>query len=253
LKYLHGNGCPLNENICSIAAQYGQLECLKYLHGNGCPLNENICSIAAQYGQLECLKYLHGNGCPLNENICSVVLHSLLDACNIAYHYDKYSPNTFDVRNNKYFYCLKYAHENGCPLDSKTCRYAAFHGILDTLKYAHENGCPWEDSCSAAASGGYIDCLKYAHENGCPWEKRIGIVSVGQFELHDDVHDRYYECFEYIHENGRLCSDYEEEKSHQENSGINDCDTIKDYYRYLQYMKYGYCNNIPRVLSLENH
>jgi hypothetical protein len=53
-------------------------------------------------------------------------------------------------------------HENGCPWNALTCRYAASGGCL---KYLHENGCPWNAlTCRYAASGG---CLKYAHENGC--------------------------------------------------------------------------------------
>ncbi len=42
--------------------------------------------------------------------------------------------------------CLRYAHENGCPWDETTCRYAAQYGHLDILRYAHENGCPWNES-----------------------------------------------------------------------------------------------------------
>jgi hypothetical protein len=58
--------------------------------------------------------------------------------------------------------CLKYAHENGCPLDSDTCRNAAERGQLDCLKYAHENGFKWdEDTCSFAAKNGHLSCLKY--------------------------------------------------------------------------------------------
>ena len=36
--------------------------------------------------------------------------------------------------------CLKYAHENGCPWDKKTCSEAALNGHLECLQYAHENG-----------------------------------------------------------------------------------------------------------------
>ena len=47
---------------------------------------------------------------------------------------------------------LQYAHENGCPWKSMTCRYAAEGGHLEVLKYAHENGCPLgEYTCRSAA------------------------------------------------------------------------------------------------------
>jgi hypothetical protein len=36
-------------------------------------------------------------------------------------------------------------HENGCPWDSDTCRYAATYKRWDCLQYAVDNKCPrWE-------------------------------------------------------------------------------------------------------------
>ena len=84
------------------------------------------------------------------------------------------------------------AHENGCPLDEKTCSEAArgrppggsevrarervplglvdvigcSGGHLEMLKYLHENGCcPLGDewTCSLAADGGHLEVLKYLH------------------------------------------------------------------------------------------
>jgi hypothetical protein len=40
---------------------------------------------------------------------------------------------------------LKYLHENGCPWDRDTCKYAAHHKRWDCLQYAVDNKCPgWE-------------------------------------------------------------------------------------------------------------
>lgn len=36
------------------------------------------------------------------------------------------------------YYKLRYAHENGCPWDSTTCRKAASRGNLICLKYGKE-------------------------------------------------------------------------------------------------------------------
>jgi len=90
--------------------------------------------------------------------------------------------------------CLKYAHENGCPWDERTCNFAARYGQLDCLKYAHENGCPWDRwTCSNAAVDGQLECLKYAHENGCPWDERTCNFAARYGQL---------ECLKYAHENG---------------------------------------------------
>ena len=37
--------------------------------------------------------------------------------------------------------CLR---ANGCPLDERTCHYAAQGGHLEVLQWARQNGCPWD-------------------------------------------------------------------------------------------------------------
>ena len=55
------------------------------------------------------------------------------------------------------------------------------------LKYAHENGCPWDErTCESAADYGHLDVLKYARENGCPIPQ-----SMQDFEENDDYGDEY--------------------------------------------------------------
>ena len=74
---------------------------------------------------------------------------------------------------NGHLDCLRYAHENGCPWDKRTCDNAAYYGHLECLKYAHENGCPWdEETCEEAAKYGHLECLKYACARKCPGSDR---------------------------------------------------------------------------------
>ena len=40
---------------------------------------------------------------------------------------------------NGHLECLKYAHENNCPLDSEIFYYAAENGHLDCLKYVYHH------------------------------------------------------------------------------------------------------------------
>ena len=64
---------------------------------------------------------------------------------------------------------LRWARDNGCPWDERTCAAVAAGGNLEVLKWARENGCPWdEETCASAARGGHLDILKWARENGCP-------------------------------------------------------------------------------------
>jgi len=53
---------------------------------------------------------------------------------------------------------LKWARENGCPWDSRTCYAAAEGGHIELLRWARENGCPWgEDTRRLAAAKGYVE------------------------------------------------------------------------------------------------
>ncbi|ATZ80083.1 ankyrin repeat/DNA polymerase domain-containing protein [Bodo saltans virus] len=101
---------------------------------------------------------------------------------------------------NGYLECLKYAHENGCPWGLCTCLYAAVNGHLECLKYLHENRCPWDsDTCSRAALNGHLECLKYARENGCPWDEYTCSNAALRGQL---------ECLKYAHENGCPWDEY---------------------------------------------
>ena len=108
VKYLHENGCPLDEDTCYAAAKGGHLECVKYLHENGCPWDERTCTKAAKGGHLECLRYARENGCPWDEETCEAAA----EFGNLE--------------------CLNYAFENGCPWDEETCARAAEGCLLYT-------------------------------------------------------------------------------------------------------------------------
>ena len=64
----------------------------------------------------------------------------------------------------------EFFHEHGCKLDNAiVCITAARVRSLECLQYAHENGCPWNSRVYVEAIGSKsLDCLKYAFENGCP-------------------------------------------------------------------------------------
>jgi hypothetical protein len=72
--------------------------------------------------------------------------------------------------------------------------YAAKYGHLHCLKYAHENGCPWDEkTCDAATRWDNIECLIYAFENGCRWDDNTALLAVHYDKL---------ECFKFICKNG---------------------------------------------------
>jgi hypothetical protein len=74
LKYAHENGCPWDEDTCSMAAGGGNFECLKYAHENGCPWDEtDIPDRASSGNSIDCVIYVHENGGGICDMLCSVV------------------------------------------------------------------------------------------------------------------------------------------------------------------------------------
>ena len=64
VKYLHHQGCELDEKTSSFAAASGNLKLLVWLHEDAnCPWSSETCSQAAAYGFLELLKYARSKGC----------------------------------------------------------------------------------------------------------------------------------------------------------------------------------------------
>jgi hypothetical protein len=122
-----------------------------------------------------------------------------------------------------FFECIKYAHENGCPWDIFTCKWAASWGYINSLKYAIKNGCPLDkDTCWFAASNGRLECLKYLHENECPFNDWTSTGATANGHL---------ECLKYLHENG--CPWSSETCVFAANYGHLDC------------LKYAYENGCP--------
>ena len=117
LQYLVENGCPVPENVCTLAVIHGDVSCLAYLHRNGHPVTP-IVSIFAALGHLTHLQYLNRQGFILDPRHCS--------RAAMGNHLD----------------CLQYLHENGCPWDESTITAAIVFRSWSCLWYAFNNGCP---------------------------------------------------------------------------------------------------------------
>ncbi|KAL5239972.1 hypothetical protein ACI65C_007382 [Semiaphis heraclei] len=133
-------------DVCSVAAYFGQLECLEYAHRQGVPWDVFTCVLAVLGESYRCLTFAVENGCPLDR---SDPVEAAVTIGNLR--------------------MLKYLHQNQCPWSSETCTFAALSGQLECLKYARDHGCSWNvRTCTAAVRMDKFECLKYAVENGCP-------------------------------------------------------------------------------------
>lgn len=76
------------------------------------------------------------------------------------------------------------------------CTYAALFGHIDCLKFANQNGCPMDEmTMTVAAQQGFMDCLVYAHENGCLW----GLEGISRsYEVLSRPGCQFDECRKYV-------------------------------------------------------
>ena len=65
---------------------------------------------------------------------------------------------------------LKWAREHGCPLDNRTCNWAARGGQLHVLQWARENECPWN---------GTVEDYDAPVRGGTKWERERGGLARG--------------------------------------------------------------------------
>ena len=150
--------------------------------------------IAAFHGHLECLKYI------------ITISMKCYEGCNWN------ADTSASAAANGHFNCLKFAYENGCPVDSYTFEYAAEYGQIECLRYLIENCCEYisreigEVLCANAAKNGHIKCLELLHEEEMRWASTTCVCAAECALKYNQV-----ECLKYAYENG--CPYPEELKS----------------------------------------
>lgn len=119
LRWLHQQGCIVNNYTIINAAYFGNLSCLQYAFEHSNDKSEDLCLYAAKGGDLACLQYLHEHGCKLDNDTC------------------------INAAIGGHLSCLKYLHDHGCSWNEGTTYNSARYGHLSCLQYAIENGCAY--------------------------------------------------------------------------------------------------------------
>ena len=145
---------------------------IKSIKKSGLERRPNLLGYLAQNGYLSCLIYMHEIGAKWKEDVIENAL------------------------SNNDFKTAKYAIDNGCSWDNRTClQFSMKYNCLEALKYFHESGSKnwYELTCTSVVEKGSLECLTYAHERGCPFDYESCDVSARYGQL---------ECLKYIHEHG---------------------------------------------------
>lgn len=125
LKFAREIGCEWNASdsvlgLCYIAMTVGHFDMFKYLHQNGCSLNQDFCIQAARSGRLAFMKYAR-KFVRWDEKVCVAAASSFSVTC-LKYAHSTGLKLTSDVIREAVtcssMECLKYAVENGCEWPS---------------------------------------------------------------------------------------------------------------------------------------
>jgi len=151
IKVLEEYGC-IWDDVCFIAATYGNLEILKYAYERGCPLTIEVMNAAATNGYLNIIIWLREHGCEWNELTCS--------AC-VRFRQTNILKWLRDINNFRSSCSLASNETELCPWNVETCYRAMEYGYLDVLKFAIENGCEHHGAIHNVAVGlGLSDDIK---------------------------------------------------------------------------------------------
>jgi len=127
--------------------------------------------------------------------------------------WDEWTSNWAVIQGN--FQMVKYCVDNGCPISTRACEFAADYGCLDSLKYLHENECPWDAwTPKQAAKRGNLDILKYCFEKKCP---------VNELSCEWAAREGHLECLKFLREIYRAPWDYNTICAAEKNFEYFDC------------------------------
>jgi hypothetical protein len=134
LLVLHDSGCPIDENICDVAAEWSRMRMLKWL-GDRFPVTSNTSTMATRNGHFQMVRFLHEElDCAWDHELCE-------EACRIGH-----------------VGILRYALENGCEWDYHFfCESWPLKCILD---FMDSRGRDWRWELDL-----FVPIIQYEEEN----------------------------------------------------------------------------------------
>ena len=192
LKYAHENGCQLSGRVYELALYNKNFEMFKYATENNFP-NEDDSSIyytnnienlvngtnnILNLGNFKFAKYLIERDykySPINLWNCCYLAHEENNKDFLDYALplcSKSSSISEECSKNGLLNLLEFLVKNGCKIDEKTFKGAAYNSQINCLRYLHQINCPWNiDVYNTAIERKNVNNLKYLHENGYPWDE----------------------------------------------------------------------------------
>eukprot|EP00953_Heterococcus_sp_UTEX-ZZ885_P002547 1886-Heterococcus_DN1.PRE.2 len=173
LAAAHELGMPYTAATMHRCALCNKLAVMQFLHAQGCPWDESVCTAAAERGCFEMLRWAREHGCEWEHQH---ILQAAASSGNIEMTaWVKSQPNVglgpqamYSAAANGHTAMCAYLRAEGSPWHKLACCAAAEGAHCDTLRWLHEHGCPWIPNgvYLSAAKGGSISALSYLQQEG---------------------------------------------------------------------------------------
>ncbi|AGO81958.1 F-box domain containing protein [Pandoravirus dulcis] len=169
IRALYALGHRGNARATASAASAGNIETLRWLVGQGCPVDHETMTSVAYRGQVDCLRYLCETGHACDVDVYAAAIRGGSVAC-LAYLDQRRCPRpdcpTLIASESGRLGSLRYLHEEGrVPLHPDACLVAVRRGSVECLRYAHKRGCEIDMDTYVAAlewcRSGRTECERY--------------------------------------------------------------------------------------------
>lgn len=180
--------------ILNNAVEHNQFNILLFLHKNGCFLEEITFNNAIISGNLDMIKYLYIANCPYHEHTSCIYAaeNNYLEVCKylkeISFKFDV--GTTIAAAYSGKLDCLKFAIDNGCPINEEVFYRAVEGNHINVVKYLVElyksqqiNYTDDDEICRKAVDIDNLEMLIYLHKNGY----KISYSSLLLIIYHDDI------------------------------------------------------------------
>mmetsp|Transcript_27333 Transcript_27333/g.54699 ORF Transcript_27333/g.54699 Transcript_27333/m.54699 type:complete len:414 (-) Transcript_27333:47-1288(-) len=149
LVYAREKGCPWNATgMCSYAARGGNLTLLKWVRGEGCPVDEVTCELAAKKGHIKMLKWASRDGFQWDDET-TVALAKGGHRDVLEWTKEEGIPWSVTTSSLLATNCdletFQWMRNQGCPWSQNTVIEAAYFENYELLKWLLENGCPYPE------------------------------------------------------------------------------------------------------------
>jgi hypothetical protein len=221
IGYLHFEECESwNMNHAILAIENDHFDCLKYLHENGCPLDEEVFDMAIEKGDLRMVEYLFNIKCPIDsEAFLNAIKYEHLDI--LKYIINKNQNDLYDKNDDIYHYVametgsleiVKFLIDEGFVMHCKEAIYEAIENDYKelwkySLNHLFDGNYEYYMNELCVIDKSYIVCLEeifITEKDDIQLLKEFHELLSNYNYFNEPLYKNYYKYWLYVSETGNM-------------------------------------------------